>query len=242
MTTWRPCREHDDRGHRAGACAGGRGCRLRTGAGRQRARHDRDGSWVDDSFAHLRDAGLLAIAVPVELGGAARTCGRWPWCSASWPSTAPRPRWPAPCTSTSRRSPRGATGAGCRAPRRPCAGWPARASCWCPPAAPTGPTRSGTATKVEGGYVVSGRKSFASQSPAGTVMSTMFTYDDPERGLRVLNMAVPMADEHVRVLTTGTRWACGAPPATTWSWTGPSSPTSACSPTGPTASSTLRCR
>ena len=49
----------------------------------------------------------------------------------------------------------------------------------------------GQAVKVEGGYRVSGRKIFASQSPAGTVMSTMFPYDDPERGLRVLNMAVP---------------------------------------------------
>jgi alkylation response protein AidB-like acyl-CoA dehydrogenase len=60
----------------------------------------------------------------------------------------------------------------------------------------------GTATKVEGGYVVSGRKSFASQSPTGTVMSTMFVVDDPERGRRVLNMAVPMSDDHVRVLDT----------------------------------------
>jgi alkylation response protein AidB-like acyl-CoA dehydrogenase len=41
---------------------------------------------------------------------------------------------------------------------------------------------------------VSGRKQFASQSPVGAVMSTMFTYDDPERGRRVLNVAVPFGD------------------------------------------------
>jgi len=35
--------------------------------------HDRDGSWVGDSFDHLRDVGLLAIGVPVELGGAGAT-------------------------------------------------------------------------------------------------------------------------------------------------------------------------
>ena len=35
--------------------------------------HDRDGSWVHESFAHVRDSGLLAIGVPVELGGAGAT-------------------------------------------------------------------------------------------------------------------------------------------------------------------------
>ena len=58
----------------------------------------------------------------------------------------------------------------------------------------------GEATKVDGGYRVSGRKVFASQSPHGTVMSTMFAYDDPEQGRRVLNMAVPIAAEGVTVL------------------------------------------
>ena len=58
----------------------------------------------------------------------------------------------------------------------------------------------GEATKVDGGYRVSGRKVFASQSSAGTVMSTMFAYDDPEQGRRVLNMAVPIASEGVTVL------------------------------------------
>ena len=39
----------------------------------------------------------------------------------------------------------------------------------------------GTAVKVDGGYRVSGRKSFVSQSPVGAVLSTMFVYDDPDR-------------------------------------------------------------
>ena len=57
----------------------------------------------------------------------------------------------------------------------------------------------GEAVRVDGGYKVSGRKIFASQSPAGAVMSTMFPFDDPERGLRVLNMAVPFNDPGVTV-------------------------------------------
>ena len=58
----------------------------------------------------------------------------------------------------------------------------------------------GEATKVDGGYRVSGRKVFASQSSLGTVLSTMFAYDDPEQGRRVLNMAVPVAADGVTVL------------------------------------------
>lgn len=60
----------------------------------------------------------------------------------------------------------------------------------------------GTAIKVEGGFRVSGRKIFASQSPSGTVMSTMFPWDDPARGLRVINVAVPFADPGVTVHDT----------------------------------------
>ena len=57
----------------------------------------------------------------------------------------------------------------------------------------------GEARRVEGGYRMSGRKIFASQSPVGDAMSTMFAYDDPERGLRVLNVAIPFADPGVTV-------------------------------------------
>ena len=60
----------------------------------------------------------------------------------------------------------------------------------------------GSATKVDGGYLVSGRKIFCSQAPVGTVMSTMFPFDDPGDGQIVLNMAVPLAAEGVTVLDT----------------------------------------
>ena len=33
------------------------------------AKYDHDGTWVHESFEHIRAAGLLAIAVPTELGG-----------------------------------------------------------------------------------------------------------------------------------------------------------------------------
>jgi alkylation response protein AidB-like acyl-CoA dehydrogenase len=58
----------------------------------------------------------------------------------------------------------------------------------------------GEARRVDGGYRVSGRKVFASQSTAGTVMSTMFAFDDPDQGRRVLNLAVPLSADGVTVL------------------------------------------
>ncbi|HYF71437.1 MAG TPA: acyl-CoA dehydrogenase family protein, partial [Nocardioides sp.] len=60
----------------------------------------------------------------------------------------------------------------------------------------------GEAVRVEGGYRVSGRKRFASQSRHGSFMSTMFVLDDPEQGRRVLNVAVPISAEGVTVIDT----------------------------------------
>ncbi len=57
----------------------------------------------------------------------------------------------------------------------------------------------GTATKVDGGYRINGRKLFVSQAPVGVVLSTMFAFDDPEPGQRVLNLAVPFASEGVAI-------------------------------------------
>ncbi len=60
----------------------------------------------------------------------------------------------------------------------------------------------GTATKVDGGYRVNGRKSFVSQAPVGVVLSTMFAFEDPDQGQRVLNVAVPFASEGVAIEET----------------------------------------
>ena len=56
------------------------------------ADHDRFGTFVDEGFLALRESGLLAAAVPRELGGGEPASD---WCrpsSASWPTIAGRRR------------------------------------------------------------------------------------------------------------------------------------------------------
>ena len=59
-----------------------------------------------------------------------------------------------------------------------------------------------TATRVEGGYRINGRKIFSSGAPAGDLLMTSAVYDDPEGGPSVLHFAVPMKTEGVKVLDT----------------------------------------
>jgi alkylation response protein AidB-like acyl-CoA dehydrogenase len=164
------------------------------------ARHDIDGTFVAESMDVLREAGLLAIAVPAELGGAgatprevaavqrelARHCASTALASAMHQHVTAFTAWryrrelPGAEATLKRIAEEGiilvSTGGGDFTRPR------------------------GEAVKVDGGYRVTGRKPFSSQSPIGTVLSTMFVYDDPEQGKRVLNMAVPVASEGVTVL------------------------------------------
>ncbi len=162
-------------------------------------RHDVEGTWVQPAFDHLRESGYLALAVPTELGGMGATirevamvqrelahhCASTALASAMHQHVTAFTAW---------RFRRGLPGAEATL-RRIVDDKIVLVS--------TGGADfthpRGEAVRVEGGYRVSGRKIFASQSPAGDVMSTMFAYDDPERGRRVLNMAVPFADPGVTV-------------------------------------------
>ena len=163
------------------------------------ARHDRDGTWVAESFQHVQDAGLLAIAVPTELGGEGATirevamvqrelakhCGSTALASSMHQHVTAFTAW---------RYRRGLPGAEATLRRIVDDGIVLVSTGGGDFTRPRG-----EAVKVDGGYRVSGRKMFASQSPAGDVLSTMFVYDDPERGKRVLNMAVPVKIDGVTV-------------------------------------------
>lgn len=163
------------------------------------ARHDADGTFVSEAYDALRDAGLLKAAVPVELGGDGATvaeltalqrelahhCGSTALASSMHQHVVAFTAW---------RYRRGLPGAEATLRRVADEGILLVSTGGGDYTHPRG-----EAVKVEGGYRVSGVKRFASQSGNGTVMSTMFVYDDPEQGRRVLNVAVPIAAEGVGV-------------------------------------------
>jgi alkylation response protein AidB-like acyl-CoA dehydrogenase len=61
---------------------------------------------------------------------------------------------------------------------------------------------SGTATRVDGGFRINGRKIFASGAPAGDLLMTSAVYDDPQAGPSVLHFAISMKTEGVKILDT----------------------------------------
>ena len=164
------------------------------------AHHDRHRTFVEDSFDALREAGLLKIAVPTELGGdgatirqiamvqreLAKYCGSTALASSMHQHVTAFTAWryrrdlPGAEGTLRRIADDGivvvSTGGG------------------------DGTDPVGTARPAPGGYVVSGRKSFVSQAPVGAAIATMFTLDDPERGRRVLNMSIPLASEGVTII------------------------------------------
>jgi len=156
------------------------------------AGHDADDTFVSENYADLRRRRLFSAAVPVELGGGGASpiemCEVLRTLAHGCSSTAlalsmhthqvliPAWRWRqehAPTEPFLRRIAAEelviATSGG---------------SDWL--------TGSGRADKVEDGYRVSGRKIFASGSPAADIFSTMAIYDDPIEGPTVLHFAIPL--------------------------------------------------
>ena len=166
------------------------------------ARHDADGTFVTEAYDLLRSSGYLALAVPTELGGRgatirevamanralARHCASTALASAMHHHVVLFTAW---------RYRRGLPGAEATLRKVADEGIVLVSTGGADLTRPRG-----QAVPTDGGYLVSGRKIFASQSPVGAVMSTMFPVDDPTDGPLVLNMSVPFASEGVEVLDT----------------------------------------
>jgi alkylation response protein AidB-like acyl-CoA dehydrogenase len=161
------------------------------------AQHDVDGTFVTESYDALREAGLLKAAVPTELGGDGATVteltglqrelGRFDGATAL--ASAMHQHVTAFTAWRYRRGLPGAEATLRRVANEGIVLVSTGGRDYTHPA--------GQAVKVENGFLLSGRKRFASQSVAGAAISTMFTYDDPEQGRRVLNIAVPAKSEGI---------------------------------------------
>ena len=156
------------------------------------AGHDADDTFVSENYADLRRRRVFSAAVPAELGGGGAShpemCDFLRTLAHACSSTAlalsmhthqvliPAWRW--------------------RQERAPVEPFLRRVAAEELVIATSGGsdwlTGSGRADKVEGGYRVSGRKIFASGSPAADIFATMAIYDDPADGPTVLHFAIPM--------------------------------------------------
>lgn len=164
-------------------------------------RCDQAKEYVSENIALLRDHGFLALAVPSELGGAGllpaelaeflRTLARISSATALTMAMHTHPvafaawRWrhqKAPTDALLKRI------AGERLQVLTSGG-----SDWLP--------GSGTATKVEGGYKVNGRKVFASGAPSANLFMTM-AVEQTQEGPMVMHIAVPLTSLGISIVET----------------------------------------
>jgi acyl-CoA dehydrogenase len=163
---------------------------------------DANDRFVGDNFADLKASGLVAAGVPMELGGLgashAELCHRIQEIAYHCGSTG---------LAFSMHTHQVATNAWrWRHQKAPVDGLLKRVAAENLVLLSSGGSDwlqgSGTATRVEGGYRINGRKIFSSGAPAGDLLMTSAVYDDPQGGKMVLHFAVPMKAEGVKILDT----------------------------------------
>lgn len=173
-----------------------------TVAARTDAVHDRDATVVAEAYAEMRRVGYLRLAVPVELGGlgadlrqvvaAEEELGSWSGSAALgaamhlYLTLVQRWRWR-----------RGAPGADTVLRRVADDGLVLATSGGSDWVAPTT-----TAVEVEGGYRLTGRKSFCSQIPLAGVLSTSAVVGPPGPDAVVLHAGVPTSAPGFRIVET----------------------------------------
>lgn len=164
------------------------------------AQHDRDGTFVSDGIARLREHGCMSMLVPAELGGGgaslAEACALLAELAHGCPATSltfsmhshllAAQVWrhhrglPAPVLEKVAGAQLVLVSTG--------------ASDWM--------DSNGTVTRIDGGYRVSGRKSPASGAQAGNIAVTSFRWDDAPEGPQVIHCSVPFSADGVRIEET----------------------------------------
>lgn len=164
------------------------------------AEHDRRGDFVSDGMALMRRRGFTSMLVPSELGGGgatfAETCAVLAALAKGCPATA---------LTLSMHSHLVAAQVWRLKHDLP-APLPARVANEDLVLVSTGASdwvdSHGTASRVDGGFRVSARKSPASGAPAGDIVVTSARWEDSPEGTQVIHFAVPFTAEGVSVEET----------------------------------------
>lgn len=162
-------------------------------------KHDQDDSFVSDTYADLKEYGLFAAAVPQELGGDGLTHAEIAnvlRVLAQYSSSA----------ALANSMHQHLVAANVWKYKHGKGGEPIlrKVASEQPVLISTGAKdwleSNGSMEKVEGGYLVSAHKYFASQSAIGDIAVTSAPYFDPEEGWQVLHFSVPMNAEGVSLI------------------------------------------
>jgi alkylation response protein AidB-like acyl-CoA dehydrogenase len=169
--------------------------------------HDREGTFPFENYEEMREAGYLGLTVPEELGGRGASIHELILAQERLAmgdgSTA--------LAVNMHVSPIGQLASLWRSSgderladvlRRAADGRLVYASMSAEPGDPILMTSSTVAERVEGGYRVSGKKIFGTESAVCTEFSTRARYDDPERGPQVLFFRLPRDAEGMRMKET----------------------------------------
>jgi alkylation response protein AidB-like acyl-CoA dehydrogenase len=171
------------------------------------AEHDREGTFPFENYEEMREAGYLGLTVPEELGGrgaslhelilAQERLGRGDGSTALAVNMHVSPIGQLASLWRSSGDERLA-----EVLRRAADGRLVYASMSAEPGDPILMTSSTVAERVEGGYRVTGKKIFGTESAVCTEFSTRARYDDPERGPQVLFFRLPRDVEGLRMKQT----------------------------------------
>ena len=166
------------------------------------ARHDAEDSFVAENYAALKREGFFKAHIPAEFGGGsadyAETCAAVRAIAAGCGSTglafAMHTHIVALALWRFRNEGAPTDGLLKRAAKEDLVLISSGGADWLP--------SNGRAVKVEGGYRVTARKSFASGCPAGDLLVTSAVLDDPSAEPTVLHFAVPFNAEGVSIIDT----------------------------------------
>jgi acyl-CoA dehydrogenase len=176
--------------------------RIGAVAAEHAAEHDRDATFVSEAYAAMREHGYLALAVPEELGGLGATMRQACYAQAELArhdgATALSVAMHTYLTLVQRyRRRMGAPDAEAVLRRIAAEGIviaTSGGSDWLWPTT--------TAVPTDTGFLVSGRKTFCSQSPGATVVATCAVLGEPGADADVMHFSVPLAAPGVRIEET----------------------------------------